>query len=294
MDIQLVKNEAIDKTKWNSCVHYATNGNIFGYKWYLDSVSKGWDALIEGDYESVLPLFQTSSAPASYHQALIGEGGIYSIHLLSQKRIEAFIEAVPATYKNFGIQFKKGIQLPANTNFEISQKRNYSLYLQSPYDTIQNNYSEALKAALENAKQYHLKPITNLKPEKIAALFKDNVAKSKASEAVFHAYQRIMYNALHRGWGFASGIVNEKDTLLAAAFFIISHGKILSLLTPQTKEGKAQCARDLLFDYFIRNNAGRPLILDFNTNDDYPKNFGALQKNLQHLSRKSKKWWKVF
>ena len=108
MDLLLVKKEDIDKTKWNSCVHYATNGNVFGYKWYLDSVSKEWDALIEGDYESVLPLFHTTSNPTSYRQSLIKESGIYSIHLLSQKRIENFIEAVPAAYKNIDIQFKNG------------------------------------------------------------------------------------------------------------------------------------------------------------------------------------------
>jgi hypothetical protein len=294
MDLQLVKKEDLDKIKWNSCVHYAVNGNIFGYKWYLDSVSKEWDALIEGDYESVLPLFQTTSGSSLYYQSLIRESGIYSIHLLSQKRIATFVEAIPESYKNVDIQFKQGIQLPGNNNFKIKQKNNQHLFLQSPYDTIRNNYSETLNASLKRANQNKLKPISSIKPEKIAELFKDNSIQSKDLEAVFHAYQRIMYNALHRGWGFASGIIDENNNLLAAAFFIQSHGKVLILLAPQTEEGKTLGARDLLFDFYIRNNAGRPQILDFNTDDNYPENFGALQKNFQQLSRKQKKWWKVF
>ncbi len=294
MDIQLVKKENLDKVKWNSCVHFAINGNIFGYKWYLDSVSKEWDALVEGDYESVLPIFQTTSNYSIYQHSLIRESGIYSIHLLSQKRISAFVEAIPGAYKNIDIQFKKGIQIPDNKDFEITQKRNSQLFLQSPYDTIRNNYSEALEVSLKKAKQNNLRPISSIKPEKIAGLFKETSINSKESEAAFHAYQRIMYNALHRGWGFASGIIDEKETLLAAAFFIYSHGKALTLLAPETTEGKTQGARDLLFDFFIRNNAGRPQTLDFNTNDNYPKNFGALQKNFQQLNRKEKKWWNVF
>ena len=166
--------------------------------------------------------------------------------------------------------------------------------MQSPYDTIRNNYSEAAEHDLKNAKRNKLKPTLSVKPEKIAALFKEITPKTKESKAAFHAYQRIMYNALHRGWGFASGIVDEKNTLLSAAFFIFSHGKALALLAPQTIEGKQKGARTLLFDYFIRNNAGRPHILDFNTDDEYLKNLGAIPKNFQQLNRKKKSWWKVF
>jgi len=294
MDIRLIKKEDIDKTKWNSCVHFAINGNIFGYKWFLDSVSKDWDALIEGDYESVLPLYHTIDNGFAYHQRLLRESGIYSIHLLSQKRIEAFMNAIPDTYKNVDIQFKNGIQIPSNPLFETKSKSNFELYLQSPYDTIRNNYSEAAEAALKNAREYKLKPTSSVKPEKIATLFKENTSRSKESEAAFHAYHRLMYNAMHRGWGFASGIIDENNTLLTAAFFIYSHGKALTLLAPETKEGKQKGARTLLFDFFIRNNAGRPQILDFNTMDDFPKTLGAIQKKFQQLNRKKKNWWKVF
>lgn len=294
MDIRLVKKEDLDKIKYNSCVHYAINGNIFGYKWYLDSVSKEWDVLVEGDYESVLPLFHETSNDLPYYRSLIGAAGIYSIHLLSQKRLLAFIEAIPAAYKNIAIPFKNGIELPTDQQFKIEEKSNFQLMLQSPYDTIRNNYSEALIASLKNASANKLKPISSLKPEKIAALFKENATNAKEREALFHAYQRIMYNALHRGWGFASGIINEKEELLAAAFFIFSHGKALTLLAPETAEGKSFGAQSLLFDFFIRNNAGRPQILDFNTAESYAENFGAIKKNTQHLSRKEKKWWNVF
>ena len=294
MEIQLVKKEDLDKIKWNSCVHYALNGNIFGYMWYLDSVSKEWDALVEGDYESVLPLFHSTDNSFSYHQLLLRELGIYSIHLLSQKRVQAFAKAIPNSYKNVDIQFKNGIQLPPDKNFEIKSKSNYELYLQSPYDTIRNNYSEAAELSLEKARLNNLKPSSSVKPEKIAALFKEISKKSKEAEAAFHAYHRIMYNALHRGWGFASGIVDEKENLLAAAFFLFTHGKALTLLAPETAEGKSKGSRALLFDFFIRKNAGRPQILDFNTDGDYPKKFGAIQKNFQQLNRKKRTWWKVF
>jgi hypothetical protein len=222
------------------------------------------------------------------------EAGIYSINLLSKKRIEAFVEAIPDAYKNVDIQFKKGIQLPQNDQFEVMTSTNHELSLQSPYDTIRNNYTDAAELALKKAREFHLKPTSSIKPEAIAELFKQNTKKSRESEAAFHAYHRIMYNALHRGWGFASGIVDEQNNLLAAAFFIFSHGRALTLLSPETNAGKEKGALTLLFDFFIRNNAGRPQILDFNMENDFPKSFGALQKNFQQLNRKKKSWWQVF
>ena len=128
MDLRLIKKENLDKTKWNSCVHYALNGNVFGYKWFLDSVSKEWDALIEGDYESILPLFYTFENNFSYHQSLLRESGIYSIHLLSKKRIENFIEAIPAIIQTLTSSLKKGFNFLRMLISTFNQKAIMSFY----------------------------------------------------------------------------------------------------------------------------------------------------------------------
>ena len=56
MTIRFLEREEIDQLKWDSCVHYAVNGNACGYTWFLDNVSENWSGLVEGDYESVFPL----------------------------------------------------------------------------------------------------------------------------------------------------------------------------------------------------------------------------------------------
>lgn len=291
MEIQLIKREDIDKTKWNSCVHYASNGNIFGYKWYLDSITKEWDGLVEGDYESVLPIFKAADKNTLKQPDLIREAGIYSISVLSKKRILAFLEAIPANYQNIQLQINEGIQKLGDTGFEITKKVNYQLLMMRPYEEIRENYTQTLKSALKDSHLYKLKTASSVKPEHIADLFKVN---NPDKDSAFHAYHRIMYNALHRGWGFASGIINEQEKLITAAFFVFSHGKGMALLAPESIEGKAKAARALLLDFFIRQNAGRPLILDFNTDLDFPLDFGAQKNTYQSLSKVSKKWWKVF
>ena len=93
MEIRFIEGKDIDKVKWNSCIHYATNGNIFAYKWFLDYVAKDWHALVEGDYESVFPLVWKKGLLGKdelYQPSLMRELGIYSINVLSRARVQRF------------------------------------------------------------------------------------------------------------------------------------------------------------------------------------------------------------
>ena len=57
MEVRFVEHKDIDRPRWDGCVHYANNSLVYAYSWYLDNVSgEEWDALVEGDYESVMPL----------------------------------------------------------------------------------------------------------------------------------------------------------------------------------------------------------------------------------------------
>lgn len=288
MDIQLIPHQEIDKVKWNSCVHYATNGNVFGYKWYLDTVAKEWDALVEGDYESVLPLFITEHTDVLEQPQLLREAGIYSIHLLSQKRAQAFIEAIPAQYTNIQLQLNEGIQLPEVMTYEVSMLKNHQLLLIDPYDTISQKYAPELMAQLKSEARKSLLPSSNVKPERIAQLFKETTASTQTQERTFHAYQRIMYNALHRGWGATFGVTDTNRNLLSAGFFIYSQGRMLQLVAATNPQGEKLGAYDYLMDNILQSHAGRPLVLDFNTSDDLPKRFGARENHFLRLERGEK------
>ena len=52
--IQYLIHNQINQTKWDATI--AECGNIYAYSWYLDIVHPGWDALVEDDYQSVMPL----------------------------------------------------------------------------------------------------------------------------------------------------------------------------------------------------------------------------------------------
>lgn len=283
MEIRFVPGEEIDTLKWNSCVHYATNGNIYGYRWFLDGITRDWDALVEGDYESVFPLPWRKTLWRNKqldHPDLIRELGIFSIHVLSGARVKAFLDAIPEECGRGTLHLNEMIRSVDHQGISWSEKDNYQILLANDYEEIAGNYTpQGLKLLSLAAEKHAYMPVSNLKPERIADYFLEQGKSSKQRIRQFHALQRLMYNALHRGWGFAMGVVDASESLLAADFFFNSHGKVVSALGPQRSDRCETGALPLLYDTLIRSQAGRPAILDLNGNKQLGELLGAQQNS---------------
>ncbi|MCB0638250.1 MAG: hypothetical protein KDC54_16590, partial [Lewinella sp.] len=279
MDIKLLPREEIDKTKWNSCVHYATNGSIFGYLWYLDATARHWDGLVQGDYEAVMPLPYVRSGwrgEALRQPALIRNLGVYSIHSPAQERINAFWAAIPAQYRRIQLSMD-AFSAPVEGDWKVEEVHNYYLPLLGKYEALRQRYSPSRLAELDKAADTDFFSTTSIKPEQLAEQYR--AAYASVSHDEFHGLQRIMYNVLHRGWGFATSVIDRDQNLLAADFFIYSHGRVMSLAPVQTPAGAAVGALAHLYDAVIRNHAGKPQALDFNTHrlsPTFAKGFGAV------------------
>jgi hypothetical protein len=291
MKIRLVPQEEIDRLLWDSCIHYAGNGSVFGYTWFLNNVAKEWDGLVEGEYESVLPLPKTVdrlNRPVLRQPALIRELGLYSVHILSPKRLSAFLNAIPDDYKSVQLALNERNTFESNKeDFDWHEQHNHQLLLTPNYNTHYANYENELVEQLK-AQRDLLIPTSNIKPERLADFYRQHAKDRSRIDERFHAVQRIMYNAMHRGTGFSTGVTDLEGNLLAANYFIYGHKKALSWLPMESKAGAAVGALNFLMDQFIRSHAGRPLILDFNTKKEYPLAFGAQQNIYYRLEKEER------
>ena len=295
MEIRLIKREDIDKLKWDSCVHYATNGNISGYTWYLDNVSENWDGLVEGDYESVFPLIWNTKLigiKQLYQPFLAQQTGIYSIHMLSQKRMNSFIEAIPSEYKKAVVHLNERNNIKEVRGFEITPRTNLVLDLNKPYEEIAANYSKNHKRNLKKAQKHHVRINGNIKPEKLMEMYKkyQGVKIDAFKDDSYHAAHRVIYNSLHRGRGFMSGIQTKEGEWLAAAFFTMSHKRMTLLFPTTTPKGREQNTMHLLLDLMIQTNANKPMVLDFEGSSvesiaRFYKGFGAEDKPYFQLTK---------
>jgi len=293
MDIRLIQSNDIDKIKWNSCVHFAPNGNVFGYKWYLDQVAKDWIGLVEGDYESVFPLAWRYRRGLWGHKELhqpywMREMGIYSVHVLSPFRIQQFLERIPAEFRHINIAVSGKNVLPSQLPFESTAETTPVLSLNESYETLTGQYTSDLFRQMDKATTAKLMLTSNLKPEKIANFYEKHTKNRRDLDARYHAFLRIMYNALHRGAGFTSAVLDASGNPCAVNFFIHSHGKLLSLAPVASKAGEEVGALSFMFDLTLRINAERPLTLDFN-GYEHAADFGAQPATYYQISRVKKK-----
>jgi hypothetical protein len=298
MDIRIIAREDIDKTKWNSCVHYAANGNVFGYLWYLDATAREWEGLVLGDYEAVMPLTPTLLSwgrKAIVQPPLVRELAVYSPYPLSDDLVKAFWQAIPATYTGVDLQmdaFCKG----HGDDWQNVTRTNYFLPMLEAYELLRERYRQVLIDQLGVAKDAGLFPSSNIKPEKIAEHYRTQ--HPELSDEAFHGLQRIMYNSLHRGWGFASAIINREQEVLASDFFITSHGRIMSLAPAVSPKGQQVHALEYLYDLIVRQQAGRPNALDFNnaqSEADFAQGFGAFSYDYFQVRRLPvRKWYEVW
>jgi hypothetical protein len=157
-------------------------------------------------------------------------------------------------------------------------------------------FAPEMQEALEKAEAADLLPTTSLKPEQVAEMYQQYTSDSKRVDQNFHALQRIMYNALHRGWGFASGVQTRDGELLASNFYLYSHKKVISLVPIQSPEGVQKAALPHLFDILLRSHAGRPMILDFNAQGtgEMARQFGATDTAYYRLRNRNTSWWKFW
>ena len=292
MTLRYVAYDDIDRQLYNSCVHYALNGRAWGYKWYLDATARRFDVLVEGNYESVMPLVHDttwSGRPRLYNPVFTPALGVFSVHVLSQKHMGYFLREADARFDVVdGIGFTGE---PARNAEEVAwawtDRRNYLLDVDGrDYEAIAGEYASDLLRSIARAEAADLLVHGNQKPERVAAFM---VRHFPDGERLQHPLLRILYNALHRGWGWTTAVTDADGELLATNAFVFTHGRIASLAPCESPAGREVGALDLLFDYAIRQAAGRPVLLDFA--DAEPKRyerFGARPERFWETSKSTK------
>ena len=239
--------DEIEKNKWNGTVHYAANSNVQGYYWYLKAVLHEWGAIVENDYETVMPVILEPLKP--YQYSLLKELGPYSINILSSSRMN---EILPLLEKH-----NRSSQYPLSNKVGSIHLENYSQEKKSKavfsggqkYDELSKNYGDEFIDNLYGKGYESIKIMSGRKPEAI-------VAQLNESEAYKNCLMRIMYNAMHRGVGFSNGLEDKESGKILAVSFFIGSPMSISELVSVNKRGKKY--RQLIFDLLLRNNAEKP------------------------------------
>jgi lipid II:glycine glycyltransferase (peptidoglycan interpeptide bridge formation enzyme) len=282
--IQYVPHDAIDIKKWDACIDTASNGLVYGYSFYLDHMAKHWDALVLNDYEAVMPLTWNKKYGISYlyQPFLTAQLGVFGKNV-TPELTEAFLKAIPAKFRYWDIYLNYRNVFPLQ-RFKLYQRNNYVLHLNKPYEELYGNYRENIQRNIRRAEQSGCKVVKGFDVEQVITLAvaqMRNYSKEAAdnTEQFRKLYQHL--NSLNKATTY--GILSSKEELIASCVFLFSHNRAYYILVGNHPNGRTIGASHALIDAFIKDHAGKEMLLDFEGSDIrnlafFYSSFGAMEE----------------
>ena len=313
-NIQYLYQKEIYKEKWNACIDKAPNGLIYGYSFYLDQMAKHWDGLVlskglhsENDYEAVMPLTWNKKYGIHYLYPpfLAAELGVFGKNL-NAELIEAFFRSVPKKFKYWDISLNYGNVFDPITiglkNFKLHKRSNYVLDLNKSYEELYKAFNENIQRNIKKAEQAGCIVQKNFNVEEViqlALLQMRSYAKGGNENAERF---RKLYKYLHENkQAITYGVFSKENKLLSSCVFFFSHNRAYYILVgnhPDARltgarrngssgravgQGKVVGTSHAVINGFIKDHAGKKLLLDFEGSDipglaRFYKSFGAVEE----------------
>lgn len=282
INIAYLTSDKIDKVKWDNCISNASNGLIYGFSYYLDVMAENWDALVLNDYEAVMPLTWKKKYGIHYlyQPFLTAQLGVFGKNI-TEKICGDFIQAIPSKFRYIDISLNSGHIVSAPSGYSLL-RINHILDLNKSYEELYKNYRENIQRNIKKAEQAGCKVEKGFDVEKVIQLALQQMkSRSKETEDNVNRF-RNLYRLLDQAKKELTYGISLNDELLASAVFFFSHNRAYYILVGNHPDGKTLGASHALIDAFIKDHAGKNIILDFEGSDIpslafFYKSFGAVE-----------------
>ena len=262
-----LKNEEIDRSRWDTCVRQATNHSPFALSEYLDTLCPNWEALILGAYEMVMPLpiRKKYGIRYLYQPFLVPYLGVFGTSV-NKPITDRFIDSIPNSIRWIDVTINPGCTFYKDTP-NIHPRTNFFLRLNKPYSNLRAHYRENHLRNLQRAQKAGFQTDRSVNPGEIFALAESYLGP----RGLFpHQYKddflALMDQWIAQGLACAYGM-RMNGHLLAAALFLTFNKRAYYLLVGNHPDGKTLGASHALIDAFIQDHAGGDWTLDFEGSD---------------------------
>jgi len=280
ISIRLVRHGAIESDKWNVCIRTAANGLIYAQSAYLDAMAGKWDALVVGDYETVMPLTWKKKWGINYlyQPFLTAQGGIFGEQAAA--RTPAFLAFLQKEYRFAEICLNYGntsAALPAGATL----RNNFVLSLAAPYDVLSTYFNENTRRNSKKCRQAGAVFSQLADAEQVITIATRQMqAQGHQPGEGVQRFRKIFQQLATANSAKAFGVFDTTGFLLASAVFFYGNNRAYYILVGNSPEARQTGASHMLIDCFIEQHAGSGLLLDFEGSDipslaHFYKGFGA-------------------
>lgn len=288
-EFRYIKRSALDKSRWDLIVRDDPNGSLFATTFFLDVMSDGWDAIIYGDYDALLPLPVRVRWGYRYVHTIpfCGPLAVYG-PAASHININAMLGAIPPGIIRCDVNIWTDDPFP--DGWAAQPRTNYMLDLSEGYSVIRSQFHSSCRNLLNRglSEGLHIEHGFPIASQVSLAGTHGGLGRTSGRDII--RFQRLCEQWPDYGHIYSLAVTSPTGHAVAGAVFLRSHQQLHYLLGWSSREGRRENASRFLIDHIIRMHAGQPITLDFEGSDisgvaQFFSSFGAVPKQYLLLRR---------
>ncbi|MCF6364794.1 MAG: hypothetical protein L3J35_01185 [Bacteroidales bacterium] len=287
--MRYIKHKNIDKKKWDNCISVSKNRIVYALSWYLDRLCPGWDAIVENDYISVMPIIHKRKFFINYiyNPFFSARLGVFSEKEIDFDLLNKFFSKIPPKFKVINIK-QNSFEIIEVPNFTHTENITYELQLKKQYNELKKSYS---KNHRKNVNRSYKKNIAVKKEQNISGLIflKKQLTGNKIPNYLFERMRDVLSFAQKNDCFILYNAYDKSGNICGSAGFIIKYKRAV-IFSAINETGRKNKVGYLLVDLFLKNYAGTDLVLDFAGSNikgiaDFNSGFGSIKHTYQNYSR---------
>jgi hypothetical protein len=292
--VRWLNRKEVDIAAWDQCIADASNGLIYAYSFYLDTMTDHWSAVVLNDYEAVMPLpwRRKGGIAYIYQPYLTAQLGVFG-KAVNAEMIQAFLDAVPRKYKYWDMMLNHQnlASLPA---YPMYQRTNFVLALHKPYESLYRSYRENSRRNIKKSHEYGCRVSCDVEIEAVLELTR--FQPKQPPEKDKDNFRKLYALLKEKGMAKTYGVRSQTGELLASCVLFLSHNRAYYILVGNHPNGRTLGASHAVIDAFIRDHAGQEMVLDFEGSDVrnlafFYSSFGATEEKYAAMKVNRLPWW---
>jgi hypothetical protein len=290
-----LKNSEIDKHKWDLCIASSQNGLTNVCSWYLDIVCPGWEAIVEDDYVSVMPLPVKRKYGILYstQPLFIQQLGVFKANSQERLNVIPYLNCIPAKIRSVSMHLNS-MNLCSGSGYLIHNRINQQLDLSKEYSALSTAYSRGTKKSIRHSVREGVQIINPISIEEF--LKHKNVDPFiKIDKYTLRILSQLIHESDTRKLLRIYGAFDKYQKLCTSILFIVDTKKVYLLISSTNRQGRENNAMFAIMDQIIKDYSNSDLILDFagSTLEGvrfFNNGFGALESNYWSVSFNTLPW----
>lgn len=286
-DIQFLQHHQIDKKKYDECITAATNGPLYAKSFYLDNMSPGWSAVIDKNYNWVMPLPWRKKLGCKYlyQPAFTQQLGLF-YRTDSVVPWANIVEVIRKKYSFWEVNFNYYTKLPVNhSNFIINPATNFVISLNTSHRNLYANYHKDVLKNLKRSEKFRLVYRPSKDYSNSIKVYIDHYGErmKHVTKRDYENFRSICAIANETKVLICRDAVNQRNELMATILLLADDKRLYNLMNTTTEEGRKVEANYFLLDSVFREFGGQQLTFDFEGSDlpgvkKFYENFGAVNE----------------